>query len=187
MRKIALAATVVLVLTVASTAAKAADTPTSLSTQKSNLLHGDGGTPVPDLKVDKVFLAKYVPPGALTQYEPVKQVLAGDKVFLVCKFTNDSNAAVSRPWKIGYYMDDALVRAMNFGAFAAHRSQDPASWWVATAGLHTYKCVLDYENAVYESNEDNNSASVMFFASSGPQPASAPPPTRPPTSRTPAR
>ena len=119
--------------------------------------------PLPDLGIEKIYFAKYVPPAELKQYEPINGSLsAGQKVYLVCRFTN-SGAAVHGKWRIAYFIDDKQVYSTIFGDFPAGRTQDPAGWWVpVTPGPHKYSCKLDPQNAIAESNKGNNSMTIPF-------------------------
>lgn len=121
-------------------------------------------TKLPDLKAGKVFIATYVPPETLGQYQPITwPVQVGQKIYLVCPFTNATTVAVSGSWKVGYFIDGKQVYSQDYGAIEGNGSRNPAGWWVgAGVGWHTYTCSLDYENAIHEMNEMNNKASVRF-------------------------
>jgi len=119
--------------------------------------------PLPDLRIEKLYFAKYVPPAELKQYEPVNGSLsAGQRVYLACRFTN-TGAAVHGDWRIAYLIDDQEVYSTMFGDFPAGQTQDPAGWWVAAApGPHKYSCKQDPANAIAESNKHNNSMTMPF-------------------------
>lgn len=137
---------------------------------------------LPDLRIETPFLAKYVPPGALTRYERLTQNPNwGEKIYLVCPFTNESDGPVSGDWKMGFYVDGKQVAVTKFGAIPAHHRQDPATQWVVEGGglgLHAYMCKLDFENTVTESNETNNDGWTLFMIQNA---KSASNPTRTPT------
>jgi hypothetical protein len=116
-----------------------------------------------DLRIEKIYFAKYVPPAELKQYEPVNGSLStGQKVYLVCRFGN-AGATVHGEWNIAYFIDDQQVYSTIFGDFAAGQTQDPAGWWIAAEpGSHKYSCRLDPANAIAESSKDNNTMTISF-------------------------
>lgn len=67
-------------------------------------------------------------------------------------------------WEINIYLDEKLFDTISVDVLSAgtllHVTSDP---WVATPGNHTVHFVLDAENHVDESNEDNNVMSKLFI------------------------
>jgi len=119
--------------------------------------------PITDLRVESIYLAKYVRPENLKAYEPIDgSVSLGQKVYLVCRFSNNGPEIRGR-WKIAFQVDDQEVYTTELGDIPAGLTQDPAGYWIAaTPGPHKYSCKLDPENAIAESNKDNNSMTISF-------------------------
>lgn len=118
----------------------------------------------PDLRVDRIDFARYVSPNQLKSYEYLdsNNMPYGERVYLVCAFSNQGAALVGN-WKVGYYINGNLVYSQSFGNIAAGAKQSPAGWYVLNnAGNNTYTCVLDYENAISEKSKLNNKATIRF-------------------------
>jgi hypothetical protein len=118
---------------------------------------------LPDLKSNKVWIAKYTPPKTTTQYVPLTgDLTVGEKVYLVCEFSN-IGGDLKGNWRIGHYVDGNLVYYQNLGDIPAGHSQNPAGWYIPDKeGTHQYECVLDYERTISEQNKENNKMSIQF-------------------------
>jgi subtilase family serine protease len=63
---------------------------------------------------------------------------------------------------IAYYIDDTLVNTAEINPIEAHDTIVNSFIWQATAGEHNIKAVIDSNNVIDESNEDNNTKVYAF-------------------------
>lgn len=119
----------------------------------------------PDLRVNKMYLAKWTPP-PVTEYQPLNgAVLSGQKVFLVCEVINGGTAKIVGNYFVSFRIDGAEV-----GSQLIENAPDPGllrkpgtAWTAGALGTHTFTCVLDpFPSRQAESNEQNNEQSLSF-------------------------
>jgi hypothetical protein len=133
------------------------------------------GATKPDLKVTKTWLAQYSQ--NVTQYVPLStNPVEGQQVFLVCEFEN-AGADFKGTFRLSWLVDGTQVATTKFGDMPAGMKRNPAGKYTVTAapGSHTYDCLLDADNEVSESNEQNNRAGIGFVVAHGAAPASSAP------------
>jgi subtilase family serine protease len=85
-------------------------------------------------------------------------LLPGKNTGVSCQFKNNG-AVFTKEYLINIYMDGSPI--VNGGKATAEMT----GWgvnWIATAGRHTAKCVLDTQNVIKESNEANNEFAYAF-------------------------
>ncbi len=85
----------------------------------------------------------------------------GDAVTITTNIKNQGSGQAS-PSHVAYYIDDILlengyVNQINTGATVTN-----SIIWLATAGRHTIRAVIDCNNSVYETNETNNEISTVL-------------------------
>jgi hypothetical protein len=121
-------------------------------------------TRAPDLKVRKVWFAKFVDNvAAATPVAAAQPLKAGEKVLLVCDVANDGNADVTGLWTLGFYVDGAMVWNNSWGPLAAGKTlRGVGPWTPGAPGAHVLRCGLDVGNAVRESDETDNQAEIPF-------------------------
>lgn len=101
---------------------------------------------------DLVALKLSVYPEEGTELKPGKEAGVG------CSFIN-KGAKSTAEFLISIFMDGTPI------VDNAKTSAEMVGWgivWTATAGTHTARCVLDTQNSIRESNENNNEISYTF-------------------------
>ncbi|MCL4838291.1 MAG: hypothetical protein KJ058_10045 [Thermoanaerobaculia bacterium] len=131
---------------------------------------------LPDLEPIRLFLARWVPPATLTEYEEVPAVLlAGAKVFLVCEIRNNGPGDVRGTHRVDFRVDGATVAQQWIEARpqAGLLARPGGAWTAQPAGNHTYTCAVDAEGKVKETSEANNLRSMSVQV----KPVMVPPPS----------
>lgn len=121
----------------------------------------------PDLKVTRTWLAQYSQ--NVTQYVPLStNPIDGQQVFLVCEFEN-AGADLKGAFRLAWLVDGTQVATTRFGDMSAGMKRNPAGKYTVsvTPGSHKYDCVLDADNEVAESNDQNNRAGIGFVVAHG--------------------
>ena len=92
-------------------------------------------------------------------------LFAGQPVFIDWGFKNIGNSNISEAFKVDLFIDDLRIidyAYVGLGAGTAGGYSDMNYTW-NTPGFHTVKLVVDSENSVAESNEENNTWSAQFY------------------------
>ena len=116
----------------------------------------------PDLKVTRTWLAQYTQ--NLTQYVPLSSdPVGGQQVFLVCEFEN-AGADLKGTFRLSWLVDGTQVATTRFGDMPAGMKRNPAGKYTVSVapGSHRYECLLDADNEVAESNDQNNRTGIGF-------------------------
>ena len=89
----------------------------------------------------------------------------GTEVTLSATITNLVNHSGSHYVPVVFYADDEPIKMVT-AEFDGNNSEVTVSaTWNATKGTHTLKAHIDPENAIEETNSDNNKASTTFSIS----------------------
>lgn len=88
------------------------------------------------------------------------ELLAGKEAMIGCSLTN-SGASFVGEYRIAIQLDGNPV-GLPQGSTATPTTTGFATPWVATAGNHTAKCIVDKQNTIAESNESNNEIYYRF-------------------------
>ncbi len=90
---------------------------------------------------------------------------AGQPTYLDWGFMNTGNANISTAFKVDLYIDNQLFIDYAFSGFNAGSSAGADDWAVSwnTPGWHWVKLVLDPDNTVIESNENNNVWTAQYY------------------------
>ncbi len=163
MRGTAVASVVLLVIGIAVQAAAAPPPPQKQTSQHQGTnAHSPVKPALPDLKVNRVFVAKWVPPETLTDFQEIPAtVKSGDKVFLVCEITNVGTVSVHGTYEVAFYDGMNVVGTHTIiDRPQVGLLQKPAVAWTAgTLGSHPYRCVVDTTDVIKEldgANDLNN-------------------------------
>ncbi len=163
MKGLVLALGGVIVLGLAAQVAAAPAPPQKeVSKQEASQGHPAVVPALPDLKVNRVFVAKWVPPETLTDYQEVPATIkAGTKVFLVCEVTNAGTVPVHGTYEVAFFEGMNLLGTHTItDAPQVGLLQKPAvAWTAAGLGAHVYRCVVDKPDAIKEldgANDVNN-------------------------------
>jgi hypothetical protein len=111
---------------------------------------------LPDLKVTKIWLAQYAQ--NVTQYTPlVTNPIPGQQVYIVCEFEN-AGQDLKGTHRIVWLVDGIQVATSSFGDMPAGMKRNPAGRYTiaVSPGTHKFECVVDADNKISESNEQNN-------------------------------
>lgn len=104
-----------------------------------------------DLEPTRAFLAKWVPPATLTEYEEVPTVLLGTaKVFLVCEIRNNGPGDVRGTHRVDFRIDGATIAQqwIVVRPQAGLLTKPGGTWTAQPVGTHTYTCAVDAEGKV---------------------------------------
>ena len=169
MRSVAFATGAVMVLGLAAQGAAAPPPPPKQTSQQQATQTQAAVKPaLPDLKVNRVFVAKWVPPETLTAYQEVPATIkAGDKVFLVCEVTNVGAVSVHGTYEVAFYDSMNLLGTQTItDAPQVGMLQKPAvAWTAAGLGKHPYRCVVDKPDKIKEldgANDVNNTKGMIL-------------------------
>jgi hypothetical protein len=118
---------------------------------------------LPDLKINKIYFGTYIDPNPSQSFTMIRGDLKlGQTVFLVCELTNAGRDSKG-PWRLGFYIDDVLVGNNALGDLAGGKGLLGFGVWTPKKeGIHNFRCVLDDQKQVAESNENNNLMEIMF-------------------------
>lgn len=130
---------------------------------------------LPDLQPTRLFLARWVPPATLTEYEEMPAVLlAGARVFLVCELRNNGPGEVRGTYRVDFRIDGATVAQQWIEARpqAGLLAKPGGAWTAQPVGTHTFTCAVDAEGKVKETDEANNLRAISLQV----KPVTLPPP-----------
>jgi hypothetical protein len=128
----------------------------------------DIGDALPDLVAERAYF--------WADGHEISQPNTGQSVELRVDVSNPSivNAYL---WRIEVWLDDELYGDSDYMDIPAGETYTYYIDWVAEAGFHTVKWIVDSEDAVNESNENNNEAEVTATVGIEDEPLSPPLPT----------
>ena len=91
----------------------------------------------------------------------------GDTITFTATIKNQGNGSSSSS-RVYFYLDGSTSHFTykNFGGLSADATTTVPFTWTAQAGLHTFKAVVDKDNAVTECDETNNEKTIAFSATS---------------------
>ncbi len=116
----------------------------------------------PDLTITQ-FFASYPAQGGIDANE--FKAKEGDKIALAVTFFNKGEG-IAKENKLGFYIDGKLWPALTLNTPALNKRQIKTYVttvpWVATPGSHQIKAVIDMNNEVIESFENNNEATRVI-------------------------
>jgi subtilase family serine protease len=95
-------------------------------------------------------------------------LVAGKETMVGCKLKNNGGP-FTEEFRIGIQMDGAAL-GLPEGSTATPTTTGFATPWVATAGTHIAKCILDTQHVINESNEANNVITYRFTVPKGEAP-----------------
>jgi subtilase family serine protease len=87
-------------------------------------------------------------------------LMAGKETMVGCSLKNNGGP-FTEEFRIGIQMD-GIALGLPQGSTATPTTTGFATPWVATAGTHTAKCILDTQHVINESNEANNTVKYTF-------------------------
>jgi hypothetical protein len=169
MRGVTFASGAVLVLGLVAQVAAAPPPPPKQSKQKASQAQSLVTPALPDLKVNRVFVAKWVPPRTLTDYQEIPATIkAGDKVYLVCEITNVGVVSVHGTYEVAFYDGMNLVgaRTVTGAPQVGLLTKRAVEWTAAGLGSHPYRCVVDKSDVIKEldgTNELNNTKGMTLI------------------------
>ncbi|HNX96043.1 MAG TPA: hypothetical protein PKK12_00030 [Candidatus Aminicenantes bacterium] len=119
---------------------------------------------LPDLRVRKIWFARFVANPSVTPLVPITGDLkAGVKVWMVCDLDNAGLTDVIGLWQLGFFIDDVMVWNNSWGNLAAGKTlRGLGPYTPAGDGVHNFRCFLDAQKVVKERNENNNQLEVLF-------------------------
>lgn len=137
--------------------------PVTMTSAPNQPIQGPVATAPVDLKADRIWMARYVPPASLTQYTALTgNPKACDEVYLVCEFHN-AGGDVRGDWRVSWQVDGKEVHSIRFGDFKAGARQSPAARYrIPDTGTHTYACALDPDRRIAERDVMNNRVAGTF-------------------------
>ncbi len=139
---------------------------TTQATQKS-ILKPTELSPLlkPDLAINEIWFAQWVENPNVSPIVPIKTSLKlGVKVMMVCDLVNQGNRDITSLWLLGYYIDNVMVWNNSWGNLAAGKTlRGFGPYTPTTEGTHNFRCVVDVNNQIAESHEDNNMKEVLFM------------------------
>jgi hypothetical protein len=116
-------------------------------------VHADS---LPDLTVDSIWLEDASQPG-----QPVSEISPGESILIVATIKNIGQATAS-----GFYLDVYYDGDYGRGGPDSILAGEVQTWYVGpltpTNGTHTTKWVVDPDNQIAESYEDNNEKDFTF-------------------------
>jgi subtilase family serine protease len=116
----------------------------------------------PDLAIGKIWIVKAGLTALTHPPLPVTVLKKGEKYLFYCQYSNPGRA-LHGFWKLGYYIDGAMVWNQYWGDVPAGATQTKYITYTPTAvGSHTYACQLDYDKEVTEKDENNNKTKIAF-------------------------
>ena len=118
----------------------------------------------PDLVIRKIWFAKWVENPNASPLVPITTDLKlGEKVWMVCDLVNDGPADSKGLWILGFYIHNAMKWNNSWGDLGAGKPlRGLGSYTPDAPGTHNFKCVLDVNNTINESHEDNNVKEILF-------------------------
>ena len=116
----------------------------------------------PDLAMGKIWIVKAGLTTVAVPPQPVTVLKKGQKYLFYCQYSNPGRL-LHGFWKLGYYIDGAMVWNQYWGDVPAGATQTKYITYTPTvAGSHTYACQLDYDTEVVEKDETNNKTKIAF-------------------------
>jgi outer membrane protein assembly factor BamB len=128
----------------------------------------------PDLKLEEAWLAIAGPStGNSSEIRLSGSAPLGATIRLLCRLTN-AGADVKIPFTVTYLIDGTIVGTdMVYGLASAQTAISALSYQNQAAGTHKFRCEVDRENKVVETNESDNSLEILFTVA-GSTPSTAP-------------
>ncbi|MFC1937988.1 CARDB domain-containing protein, partial [Chloroflexota bacterium] len=87
---------------------------------------------------------------------PATDIDDGDGITFTAQVNNEGTDNLAQGFSVAFYIDDVSVGSSYVSGLAAGSTTEVTQGWDADAGTHTVKAVADYNNQVFECNEDNN-------------------------------
>jgi hypothetical protein len=118
----------------------------------------------PDLTIHKIWFAKFVENADITPPVPITGDLkVGVKVLMICDLANDGLGDSKGLWLLGFYIDNVMMWNNTWSDLAKGDPKRGVGPYTPTVvGNHAYRCVLDVDNKIAESNENNNQKEILF-------------------------
>jgi hypothetical protein len=118
----------------------------------------------PDLVIHKIWFAKYVDNINVSPLVPITGNLkVGVKVLMICDLANDGQADSKGLWLLGFYIDNVMKWNNSWGDLAKGAPLRGAGPYTPEAeGTFAYRCVLDVNNQIAESDENHNQKEIFF-------------------------
>jgi hypothetical protein len=118
----------------------------------------------PDLVIRKIWFAKFVDNPNVSPLVPITGDLKlGIKVLMICDLANDGLADSKGLWVLGFFIDNIMMWNNSWSDLAKGATLRGLGPYTPTvAGDHAYRCVLDVDNKIVESNEINNQKEIPF-------------------------
>ena len=118
----------------------------------------------PDLVIYKIWFAKFVENPEIIPPVPITGDLkVGVKVLMICDSATDGQADSKGLWLLGFYIDNVMMWNNTWSDLAKGDPKRGFGPYTPTVvGNHAYRCVLDVNNKIAESNENNNQKEILF-------------------------
>ncbi len=115
--------------------------------------------PMPDLIVQDISISPSSP-------------TATETATITATLKNQGDASASGSIRLRYYVDGGYIGDdyLSFGLGSGQSDTESISYTVNTEGNHTVRVIIDSENIVIESNENNNDRSETYYWSPPPTP-----------------
>ena len=102
---------------------------------------------------------------------PPAPLQPGTNVTLIANLVNNSSQTLEDRFVVSWFIDNVLVEKKvweNYAPFIAYENREITyNWLEVSAGLHLVKVVVDDDNNITESNEENNSRFDVFLVETG--------------------
>ncbi len=85
----------------------------------------------------------------------------GDKVTFIATIQNRGNAKAEN-YGLAYYVDDVFLTSAQVNLLGPRATDNQTFTWIAQAGSHPVKAVVDYDEKIVEGDEKNNDKTIVF-------------------------